>query len=278
MRTTSLSLLVAAGSAGRVLAQLAQTLTTDPNVPGKLLYVPSPGSTSSVAAPIAAPTLVYNCYNMPLICENVASWAKTVHPSGNGDLGQALQFYFDPDEANKDRRRGFACGCFHHDSCSTAVSNGKQTGVSVRSIARGGGNANLLFDISLSNARIILAGTNPPRNLTTGQPLTPRVSLSSIPGRFFAEGVAFSCDEWPAATFINGGRNAKTSCALQSWQIFSGADVMSLNKPGTWPNTGKWPLPPGSGIRMEQDWQAQSHVYLRVGITHDFVLVNGIVY
>ena len=84
MRTTSLSLLVALGFPGQILAQLAQTLTTDPNVPGKLLYVPSPGSTSSVAAPIATPILVYNCYNMPLICENVASWAKTVHPSGNG--------------------------------------------------------------------------------------------------------------------------------------------------------------------------------------------------
>lgn len=270
MRTTSLSLLVAAGFLGHVFAQFAQTLTTDPNVPGKLLYVPSPGSTSSVAAPIATPTLVYNCYNMPLICENVASWARKIHPSGNGDLGQAQLFYFDPDEANKDRPRGVACGCFHHDSCSTAVSDGKQAGVSVRSIAGGGGNANVLFGISMSNLRIILAGTNPPRSPNTGQLLTPRVPLNSIPGRFFAEDVAFSCDEFPAATFINGGRNAKTSCALQSWQIFSGADAESVNKPGSWPNTGKWPLPPGSGVRMEQDWQAQSHVYLRVGHAHDF--------
>lgn len=117
MKTTSINILVAAGSAGRVLAQLAQTLTADPNVPGKRLYAPSPGSTSSVAAPIAAPTLVYNCYNMPLICEDVTSWATTVHPSGNGDLGQALHFYFDPDEAIKDRRHGVACGCFHRDGC-----------------------------------------------------------------------------------------------------------------------------------------------------------------
>ena len=150
--------------------------------------------------------------------------------------------------------------------------------MSVQIIARGGGNTNLLFGISMSSSRIILAGTNPPRNVTTGQSLTPRVPLNIIPGRFFAEGVAFSCDEFPAATFSNGGRNTKTSCALQSWQNFYGADVASVNKPGTWPNTGKWPLPPGSGIRMEQDWQAQSHVYLRVGHAHDFVLVKRLVH
>ena len=274
MKTAILIFLVAVELAGQILAQLAQTLTTDPQVPGKLIYVPSPGSTSSVAAPIAVPTLVYNCYNMPLICENVASWAKTVHPSGNGDLGQAQTFYFDPDEAHKQRRRGVACGCFRHDDCSTAVSNGKQAGVNVQSIARSGGNANVFSGISSSNSRILLAGTNPPRDPTTGQPTTPRLPLNGIPGRFFAEGVAFSCDEFPAATFINGGMNAKTSCALQSWQIFSGADVQSTNKPGTWPNTGKWPLPPGSGIRMEQDWQAQSHVYLRVGDPYGFALTE----
>lgn len=131
MKTPILSFFVAASFAGQVSAQLAQTLTIDPQVPGKLIYVPSPGSTSSVAAPIAVPTLVYNCYNMPLICENIASWAKTVHPSGNGDLGQAQTIYFDPDETHKDRRRGVACGCFHHDGCLNAVSNGKQAGVSV---------------------------------------------------------------------------------------------------------------------------------------------------
>lgn len=277
MKTTILSFVGAASFAGQVPAQLAQTLTTDPLAPGKLIYVPYPGSTSSVAAPIAVPTLVYNCYNMPLICENVASWAKSVHPSGNGDLGQTQRLYFDPDDKHKDRRRGAACGCFHHDGCSTAVSNGKQAGVSVQTIARGGGNANALFDISWPNFKIILAGANPPRNPTTGQPTTPRLHLTSVPGRFFAEGVAFSCDEFPAATFINGGTNAKTSCALQSWQIFSGADVESINNPGTWPNTGKWPLPPGSGIRMEQDWQAQSHVYLRVGNAYGFASMKNVI-
>ena len=265
IKTTIVGLLITADFAHQTFAQFAQTLTTDPNVPGKLIYVPSPGFTSSVAAPNAIPTLVYNCFNMPLICENVASWAKTVHPDGNGDLGQAQTFYFDPDETHKDRRRGVACGCFDHDGCPNAVSNGKQPGVKVQTIAKSGGYANALSSISFPNFRIILAGANPPRDPVTGRPTHSRASFGSLPGRFFAEGVAFSCDEFPAATFINGGKNATTICALQSWQIFSGADIESVGKPGTWPNTGKWPLPPGSGIKMEQDWQAQSHSYLRVG-------------
>lgn len=148
---------------------------------------------------------------MPLVCESIASWARTVHPSGNGDLSQAQIVYFDPDKAHEDRRREVACGCVHHDGCLNAVSNGKQAGENVRTIARGGGNVNVLSDISFSNFKIILAGINPPRNPTTGQSTTPQLSLDSIPGRLFAEGVAFSCDEIHAATVINGGMNAKTS-------------------------------------------------------------------
>ena len=277
MKTTILHLLITADFAHQTFAQFAQTLTTDPKVPGKLIYVPSLGFTSSVAAPNAIPTLVYNCYNLPLIYENVADWAKAVHPSGNGDLGQARTFYFDPDETHKDRRRGVACGCFHHDGCSDAVSNGKQSGVKVQTIAKGGGYANTLSSISFSNIRIILAGANSPRDPNSGGPTNPRVSLDGLPGRLFAEGVAFSCDDFPAATFMNGGTNAKTICALQSWQIFSGADIESVSKPGTWPNTGKWPLPPGSGIKIEQDWQAQSHCYLRVGSSKSFAPVKHIV-
>lgn len=40
MKITLLSLLVSAGSAGKTFAQLAQTLSTDPKVPSKPIYVP----------------------------------------------------------------------------------------------------------------------------------------------------------------------------------------------------------------------------------------------
>ena len=72
-------------------APLAQDLTTDAQ--GKPIYDPGTGTTFSVAAPMATPTLVYNCAAMPLICENVASYAKKVqNPGGNGDLDELPVF------------------------------------------------------------------------------------------------------------------------------------------------------------------------------------------
>lgn len=83
----------------------------------------------------------------------------------------------------------------------------------------------------------IKAGSDPKSN---GQ----RNPLSSIPGRFFADGIGLTCDEFPAATFIQGGDGAETICALQSWQVYLGS--AANNK-----NVGKWPLPARSENRQE---------------------------
>lgn len=239
------SLLISAFSF-QVLADLATTITNDGQ--GKSIYIPTAGSTSSVAAPAATPTLIYNCFQMPLICENVAAWAKQINPAGNGDFQGNQLFYFDPDNTNKDSRRGQACGCFSHDDCvGSGTSNGKRSGDKVTDIAT---SASSFSSISQTASAIILAGKNPPQN-------QPRVSLPSIPGRFFADGVGLTCDEFPAATFIEGGSGAQKICALQSWQVYQGSSANSLN-------VGKWPLPARSGNRQEQDFQASVHVALRV--------------
>lgn len=218
-------------------------------------YVAGP-STSSVAAPVFTPTLVYNCYYMPLICENVASYAKSINQNDESDLAAPLRFHFDPSQSALDSRRQRACGCFKHDDCSNARSNGK-TNNFITAIARQAPFNTLNPAMSPANEKIILAGVNP----STGK---QRISSSSAPGRFFGvDGVAFSCDEFPAATFIEGGTGidgngniAKTICAMQSWQIYSGAN-----------SAGKWPLTPRSGQKREQDWQGSSHALLRVSRT-----------
>lgn len=207
------------------LAQFATTITDDGN--GKSIYVPQAGSTSSVAAPAATPTLIYNCFTMPLICENVAAWAKQFFPSGNGDLNGNQLFYFDPEPSSKDARRQKACGCFSHDDCSgSGVSKGKRAGDKVTDIAASAGP---FATISPSDEQIIKAGSNPNSN---GQ----RTPLPSVPGRFFADGVGLTCDEFPAATFIEGGDGAQAICALQSWQVYLGSATNGKN-------VGKWPLP-----------------------------------
>ena len=248
------SLLISALSV-QAFADLATTITKDGN--GKSIYVPTTGSTSSVAAPAAAPTLIYNCFQMPLICENVAAWAKQTNPGGNGDFTGNQLFYFDPDNSNKDSRRGQACGCFSHDDCvGSGTSNGKRQGDKVTDIASSAGPFN---PISPAPSAIILAGKNPPQN-------QPRVSLPSIPGRFFADGVGLTCDEFPAATFIEGGSGAQKICALQSWQVYQGSSANPKN-------VGKWPLPARSGNRQEQDFQASVHVALRVSSQLQFIFL-----
>lgn len=246
MNAFSLRSLLIFALSHQTLAQLATTITDDGT--GKSIYVPKAGSTSSVAAPAATPTLIYNCFTMPLICENVAAWAKQVNPGGNGDINGNQLFFFDPEPSSKDTRRQKACGCFSHDDCvGSAVSNGKRAGDKVTDIATSAGP---FATISPSDAQIIQAGSNP----SSGSQRSP---LASVPGRFFADGIGLTCDEFPAATFIEGGDGAQAMCALQSWQVYLGSAVNNKN-------VGKWPLPPRSGNRQEQDWQASAHSALRV--------------
>ena len=246
-------------------AQYAQTTTQDAQ--GAPIYIGS--ATSSVAAPQFTATLVYNCYYMPLICENVANYAKTINPGGGGDLAAPKEFHFDPETTALEKRRDRACGCFEHDDCSTAKSQGKTTDL-VTDIARRPPFDTLNTPLSQANQNIILAGTNPS---TKNGVLQARVPLQSVPGRFFdANGVAFSCDEFPAATFIEGGtglngagNRAKTICAMQSWQIIRSTD-----------GAGKWPFASGSGQNREQDWQGKSHGLLRVSDHTCIALISTI--
>lgn len=132
----------------------AQTLTNDGN--GKSIYVPQPGTTSSVASPQYTPTLVYNCAQMPLICENVAAWAKSNNNAGGDIPANGLILYFDPDKNNKNARRQLACGCFNHDSCvGSGTSNGKRAGDKVTDIATSAGP---FADIPTGASSIMVAG------------------------------------------------------------------------------------------------------------------------
>ncbi|KAK0510954.1 hypothetical protein JMJ35_006506 [Cladonia borealis] len=255
MKLSVLVALTVVNFASYAFAQFSTDITVDSN--GKKVYIAA-AATSSVAAPASTPTLVYNCYYMPLICENVANFAKDINPGGGGDLGAMQLFYFDPDQSHKESRRTASCGCFQHDDCPLAKSNGKQAGTLVTQIGNQAPMNGLNTPINAASQQILLAGSNPGVLPNTNN-AAPRVPLQTVPGRFFQQGVAFTCDEFPAATFINGGSDAKTICALQSWQVFSG----SYNSAAPSANKGKWPLVSKSGQRREQDWQAQSHVYLR---------------
>ena len=162
---------------------LATTITVDQS--GESIFIPVPGKTSSVAAPAATATLVYNCQSMPLICENISAWAKA-NGSPSGDLPNRSIFYYDPDNGNKNRRRIQACRCFNQDNCATAgKSIGKHAGSKVFDIVSNiGGPYQAITAIS---KRKILGGSKTPKG-------RPRIPFRKMPGRFFAEGLAFTCD------------------------------------------------------------------------------------
>lgn len=143
--------------ASQVSAQFSQKVTIDN---GKTVYIPTAGRTSSVAAPQYTPTLVYNCQQMPLICENVAAWAKA-QGDPNGDIKKTdLVFYFDPNTEDKDKRRQKTCGCFKHDDCvGSGTSNGKRKGAKVIDIATSASRWN---DIPAGATNIIKAGKPSP--------------------------------------------------------------------------------------------------------------------
>ena len=169
-----------------VLSQYNQTLTNDKSTS---IYVPIAGSTSAVATPAATPTIIYNCQQMPLICENVAAWANS-NGGNNGDLAKPPLFYYDPDPDHKNGRRGAACGCFQHDNCLDADSKGKRNAEKITDIATS--TLRAIPTILPQPSQIILAGPNPGQD-NNGNP-KPRNPLASIPGRFFGQGTAFSCD------------------------------------------------------------------------------------
>lgn len=178
--------LIAFGLAGCVSTQFATTTTVNAgNMP---LYIPTVGSTSMIASPAATPTLVYNCFQMRLICENVASWAKQGHGTSDGNLNIAQLFHFDPDEGQKDKRRQHTCGCFNHDNCPNKRSSGKKSGTLIPAIALGPA-----VSIEPAANNIILAGVNPTFNQTSGTN-NPRQSLNAVPGRFYGQGIVYSCD------------------------------------------------------------------------------------
>lgn len=225
---------------------LAQVLTSinDGSNEATRVYIPKAGKTSRVAAPTSTPTPVYNCYNMPLICENVASFAKA-QGHADGDLDGPQLFYFDPNESNKDARRKIACGNFPHDTCPTQTSKGKRAG-------------DLIADIVASNPDPILTPIEDFERAHIAIGFSPSLGKERVPyefpGRFAFQGVAYSCDEFPAATWIEGGTDAHTICALQNWRVYTS----NKEKPG------KWPMMRELGRQQEQDWHGLSHDVLRV--------------
>lgn len=170
----------------------------------------------------------YNCQYMEAICQNANSWITT---TGNGRTDFAFDFQnrdVNGVRARKNTRRDESCP-------GTWINNGRCPEVA--------GNGNLAQPRSW---RWLIP------NPTTGQPgtlsLWPFTALEPnsnnrllhdvdpVTNNILPSRLKYSCDEFPPATFIQGGTGATTRCAA----FFC-----------------------GGGVSAEQQWQGRSHDVLR---------------
>ncbi|KAL4888743.1 hypothetical protein BDV59DRAFT_187989 [Aspergillus ambiguus] len=175
------------------------------------------------------PTLIYNCYNLKSICKNVEEYLD----DNNLVMGTGLDFHYDSLSTSTDRRRRqscpsktwtnvlpFPCGS---DPAQPSVMPGNLP-------ARVGplpGWQNPDFKMEIPN----LLGTGP-------------------------SGMRYTCDEFPAASWIEGGVNnqppytsvycapKQVSCEGETWKRVFAANPL-------YPHTAS-----------EQDWQADAHSLL----------------
>lgn len=212
----ALWLLYASSTALAAKVPKNQGTTTDSS--GKVIYDPGNGDavSSVVSATGAMPTLVYNCAQMPLICSNVGQSSYAAQLAANGQI----TFHQDTAPSNTEGRRTQACGRFKHDECPNASVGGKKV-ESLLKTPKG--------SISASNLAIIMKGPNPGMPKKRGQPGGPPITtncqsiqpnrqpIQAAPGRFIDDDRAWTCDEFPPASFIEGGKGASTVCAVSAY-------------------------------------------------------------
>ncbi|KAM3066305.1 hypothetical protein ACMFMG_003184 [Clarireedia jacksonii] len=213
--------------------QLPQTLDA-----GGSTYLATP-----VVIPAPLPTLYYNCEIMPAICKNVQDWL-----TANNEVLPKTFHIQTQNERNTATRRGESCP----DTWSVTHTCPELIGQPQTIYGYG---------------RYI--NGNPAYSMYQFTPTLLETSLVSVPPVFSpfnkeiqgtaagdSSGLAFTCDEFPPASWIEGGNGANTFCAPQGvscsstlWNTYK-----SIYKGQ--PNT-KYPL-----TRSEQNWQAAAHSLL----------------
>ncbi|KAJ2991848.1 hypothetical protein NUW58_g2369 [Xylaria curta] len=187
---------------------------------------------TAVDHPPALPTIVYNCDRLRAICWNLAEFMNDQTNPGYGAF--PLIFHVDTHRNRKNTRRSFSCP----DDWQS------------RHLGNTCGNVPNQPPVQPGNLPPIVVDKVEPGE---PEPWNPRGPLfnNEIPNLFqtASSGMFFSCEEMPAASWIEGGDGGPpyvhVNCApmdlsCQSIQWASVSDV--------YPNT-----------RSEQNWQGQSH-------------------
>ncbi|KAK6535008.1 hypothetical protein TWF281_006306 [Arthrobotrys megalospora] len=230
--------------------QITQAVLGPNNVVTNVYVAPTAAGGAMYTYPVYTmqpmPTLVYNCAKMPSICKNVRNYLG----------GQTIAaFHYDREGTRNKSRRQINCPgnwmnthpCpevdqpVYYIGSSPAQSTSVTMSVSYSEITVIPGQSTITTAITDAKR---LASIVPPINVGGGaQPLPVYEAIPLI----------MSCDEFPPASFIEGGLNGATYCApiMKHCDGQSRADVGPLAK-----SRSEW--------GTEQDWQAAAHGSLNV--------------
>ncbi|EEY19830.1 hypothetical protein VDBG_05939 [Verticillium alfalfae VaMs.102] len=180
------------------------------------------------------PKLVYNCNLVPALCKNARNYLGG---------GTTSQFHFDAFRVQKKRDAGrnakkSRVDARRDESCPTSwINNGRcPEGDQPDWTWKSGGQINPFVKAQMHvedgvQHRNRLAKVEEVRVADTNEPLGYRVETQSTP-----YGAILSCDEFPAASWIEGGNGASTYCAPISAGCAASASTAT-----------------------EQDWQGDGH-------------------
>ncbi|KAH9211057.1 hypothetical protein DL95DRAFT_465264 [Leptodontidium sp. 2 PMI_412] len=207
-------------------------------------------ATAALVALPVLPTLYYNCAIMPAICSNVQAWLV--------NNGQALprEFHIQTgNDKNTDKRRNKSCPGSWSRTHTCPEPIGQPATVFGYGVNLNGNPAPQMLTFGNS-----LMANNPATVPPTVSPF--KNEIEGI-GTAESSGLAYTCDEFPPASWIEGGSgvpgaisHANTFCAPQG--VSCSSKLWKANR-DNYHGIAANPYPT---TRSEQNWQAAGHSYL----------------
>ncbi|CZR51256.1 uncharacterized protein PAC_01131 [Phialocephala subalpina] len=173
----------------QVNAQYQQTLDAGSNPP---TYLGTP-----VAIPNPLPTLIYNCAIMPAICNNVQAWIQAQ------GLTLPHTFHYDTDTFRKEARGERACPTGRNNRWSLNHNCPEANQPAVHGYIR--------------TVRVVPAMVQYGTALLMNQAMFT-YEIAGNPATE-SSGLAYTCDEFPARSFVEGGNNAANGGTGKSYLI-----------------------------------------------------------
>ncbi|KAL2060471.1 hypothetical protein VTL71DRAFT_9502 [Oculimacula yallundae] len=198
------------------------------------------------------PMLVYNCHNVPALCQTVKSYLGS-RTSGT--------FHYDRWSLPKERKSKTRTAARRKSSC------GGDDGVQWIDSKRADGSnrcpepdkpGTWKYETDQSEHTVMWRksdGTNISKNRLAKKVITPKEDGTGYDTTYVTMGAKLTCDEWPAASWIEGGAGSSIYCA----PVAASCKIDKDNDKHV------------DSLQTEQDWQANGHSAIYTYIKPRFV-------